>query len=113
VVARVAMGFAGGSGRARRSTEATVGGAMHGGKNFGAAGCKPECLQPLTKRRIDPTRSSNNTTKTLPDGPAGGVYPSFCERGCKHSGLQPAAPNFFPAWTGWRREKERSCVIEY
>jgi hypothetical protein len=53
-------------------------------------------LQPLTKRRIDPTRSNNNTTKTLSAGPVGGVYPPFCE------GLQTtlvcssAAPNFFP-----------------
>jgi hypothetical protein len=27
--------------------------------------------------RIDPTRSSNNTTKTLSGGPAGGVNPHF------------------------------------
>jgi hypothetical protein len=41
--------------------------------------CKPECLQPLTKKRTDLTRSSNNTTKTLLGRPIGGVYPSFCD----------------------------------
>jgi hypothetical protein len=66
------------------------------GKKLDAAGYKFESLQPLTKKRIDPTSRCNNTIKTLSDRPAGGVYPSFCERGCKHSGLQPAAPNFFP-----------------
>jgi hypothetical protein len=32
---------------------------------------------PSQKMRIDPTRSSNNTTKTLFGGPAGGVNPHF------------------------------------
>jgi hypothetical protein len=69
---------------------------LRGEKNLVQHCCKSECLQPLTKRRIDPTRSNNNTTKTLSAGPAGGVYPPFCE------GLQTtlvcssAAPNFFP-----------------
>jgi hypothetical protein len=69
-------------------------------KNLVQHCCKPECLQHLTKRRIDPTRSNNNTTKTLSAGPAGGVYPPFCE------GLQTtlvcssAAPNFFPFYEG-------------
>jgi hypothetical protein len=50
-------------------------------------------LLTLIKRRIDPTYRCNNTIKMLP---ADGVYPPFCERGCKHSSLQMAAPNFFP-----------------
>jgi hypothetical protein len=45
-------------------------------KKFGASGCKSECLQPHTKIRIDYTRSSNNTTKTL-SKPTGRVYPYF------------------------------------
>jgi hypothetical protein len=52
---------------------------VEGEKNLVQHCCKPECLQPLTKRRIDPTRSNNNTTKTLSSGPASGVYPPFCE----------------------------------
>jgi hypothetical protein len=69
-------------------------------KNLVQHCCKLECLQPLTKRRIDPTRSNNNTTKTLSARPAGGVYPPFCE------GLQTtlvcssAVPNFFPNLEG-------------
>jgi hypothetical protein len=47
------------------------------GKKFAAA--KPECLQPLTKKRICSTRSSNNITKTLPDKPTGEIYPPFYE----------------------------------
>jgi hypothetical protein len=62
-------------------------------KKLGAAGCKLEYLLTLIKRRIDPTYRCNNTIKMLP---ADGVYPPFCERGCKHSSLQMAAPNFFP-----------------
>jgi hypothetical protein len=46
-------------------------------KNLVQAGCKTECLQPLTKMRIDLTRSSNNIIKTLSDRPGGGVYLSF------------------------------------
>lgn len=44
------------------------------------------------KKRIDPTCSSNNITKTLSGGSVGGVNPAFVRDGCKHSGLQPAAP---------------------
>jgi hypothetical protein len=75
-------------------------------KNLVQHCCKSECLQPLTKWRIDPTRSNNNITKTLSAGPAGGVYTPFCE------GLQTtlvyssAAPNFFPA----RRWRLLTCV---
>lgn len=65
------------------------------GKKLDAAGCKLKCLQPLTKRKIDPTYRCNNTIKTLPDRLTGEVYPLFCERGGKHSCLQPAASNFF------------------
>jgi hypothetical protein len=82
-------------------------------KNLVQHCCKPECLQPLTKRRIDPTRSNNNTTKTLSAGPAGGVYPPFCE------GLQTtlvcssAAPNFFPLYcTNLHRCPPKSPSIE-
>jgi hypothetical protein len=46
------------------------------GKKLVQTGCKPELL---TKRRIDLTHNSNNTTKILPGGPAGMVYPLFCE----------------------------------
>jgi hypothetical protein len=60
-------------------------------------GCKPRCLQLLTKKRIDPTRSSNNTTKMLPSGPAGGIYSLFCE-GCKHRGLQLGCSKNFSDW---------------
>jgi hypothetical protein len=48
------------------------------------------------KKKNRLTRSSNNTTKTLSRGPVGRVYHLFFVRGCKHSGLQPAALNFFP-----------------
>jgi hypothetical protein len=65
------------------------------GKKLVQSGCKPEYLQHLTKRKIDPTRSSNNITKTLPGRRAGEIYPLFCE-GCKHSGLQPGCTNFSP-----------------
>jgi hypothetical protein len=52
---------------------------VEGEKNLVQHCCKPECLQTLTKRGFDPTRSNNNTTKTLSSGPASGVYPPFCE----------------------------------
>jgi hypothetical protein len=45
-------------------------------------------------KRINPTCSSNNTTKTLSGGPAGRVNHPFL-RVYKYSGLQPAAPKFF------------------
>jgi hypothetical protein len=48
-------------------------------KKIGAADCKPGCLLPLTQKRIDLTCSSNNTTKILSSGPAGGVNLPFCE----------------------------------
>jgi hypothetical protein len=66
------------------------------GKKFSTTLLQTRVFAALTKRRIDPTRSNNNTTKTLSAGPTGGVYPPFCE------GLQTtlvcssAAPNFFP-----------------
>jgi hypothetical protein len=50
-----------------------------GGKKLGAVGCKPEYLQPLTKRRIGLTCRCNNTVKTLPDKLIDGAYPPFCE----------------------------------
>jgi hypothetical protein len=51
--------------------------AMHC-KNLVQPCCKQSVCSP-SQRRIDLTRSSNNTTKTLSDGPASGVYLSFCE----------------------------------
>jgi hypothetical protein len=65
------------------------------GKKFGAALLQTRVFAASHKRRIDPTRSNNNTTKMLFAGPAGGVYLPFCE------GLQTtlicssAVPNFF------------------
>jgi hypothetical protein len=61
------------------------------------SGYKPECLKPLTKMRIDPTRSSNNTTKTLSGGPAGEIYSPFCGGATKFTaGLY----HFFPTSKG-------------
>jgi hypothetical protein len=68
------------------------------GKKLAATGCKLQRLQSFTKKKmIGPTYRCNNTIKTLPDRPAGGVYPPFYERGYKYFGLQPATPNLFPA----------------
>jgi hypothetical protein len=66
------------------------------GKNLLQPGCKPGCLQPLTKRRIDPHPQVNNTTITLSGRPASRVYPPFVR-----AGLQ-SAKFFFQITARWR-----------
>jgi hypothetical protein len=55
------------------------------GKNLLQPGCKPGCLQSLTKRRIDPTRRSI-TQRYLVDLLVGSIL--LFVRGCKYPGLQ-------------------------
>jgi hypothetical protein len=47
------------------------------GKKLDAAGCKPECLQSLTKKRICPTCRCSNTIKTISDRLTGRLYSPF------------------------------------
>jgi hypothetical protein len=56
-------------------------------KNLLQPGCKPDCLQPLTKRSIGPTRRPITQLKRyLVDLQVGSIL--FFVRGCKQPGLQ-------------------------
>jgi hypothetical protein len=59
-----------------------MGGHEHGafkGKKFAAAGLQTRMFAAPHKKEARPQPQVNNITKTLPGGPAGGLYPPFCE----------------------------------
>jgi hypothetical protein len=52
---------------------------MPGGKKFVAVRLQTRMFVAPHKKEDRSRPQVNNTTKTLPSGPTGGVYPSFCE----------------------------------
>jgi hypothetical protein len=81
-------------------------------KNLLQPGCKPGCLQPLTKRWIGPTyRSITQLKRYLVDLQVGSIL--LFVRGCKQPGLQPGCNKFFSVevvWVAWRTPDGRTTA---